>query len=327
MRARAYGQPVGVRGAVQVLVTAGAFAVLWLGMWLSLGLGYWITLLLSVPTALFLVRLFVIQHDCGHGSFFRSRRANDLLGRAIGVLTLTPYGYWRRAHAIHHATSGNLDRRGVGDVTTLTVREYRSLSDWRRLAYRLYRHPLVMFGIGPIYLFVVKHRMPLDLPLQQRRLWLGVLATNVAIVALTVAMAALAGTVELLKIQLPVTLIAASAGVWLFFVQHQFEDTYWRRAGEWDFHSAAVQSSSYYDLPKILQWFTASIGLHHVHHLCSRVPNYRLQECLDGIPELAQVKRLTVSRSLGCARMALWDEAGGKLVGFRALQRARAGRP
>jgi omega-6 fatty acid desaturase (delta-12 desaturase) len=235
---------------------------------------------------------------------------------------MTPYNYWRRAHAMHHATSGNLDRRGVGDITTLTVDEYQALGPWGRLAYRLYRHPLVLFGIGPLYLFVLKHRLPWDLPLAQRDLWFSVLWTNAAIVGLTVVMVLLVGPLDLLLVQLPVTLLASSMGVWLFFVQHQFPDPYWRHQDGWDFHRAALEGSSYYRLPKPLQWFTASLGLHHVHHLCSRVPNYRLQECLDRIPELRLAKRLTLWQSLGCARLTLVDEASGRMIGFRDLRRS-----
>jgi omega-6 fatty acid desaturase (delta-12 desaturase) len=322
---KAYGMPNSKRSIQQLLVTAVAFALLWLGMWLSLEYGYWITLLLAVPAAGLLVRFFIIQHDCGHGSFFKSRRANNLVGRIIGVLTLTPYDYWRNAHATHHATSGNLDRRGVGDIDTLTVREYRALSPWRRFAYRLYRHPIVLFVIGPIYVFVLKQRLPFDLPLLKKDLWLSVMATNLAIVALTVTMAMMIGTVDLLKIQLPVTLLASSIGVWMFFVQHQYEDTHWHYDDDWDFHQAALDGSSYYKLPKVLQWFTASIGLHHIHHLCSRIPNYRLQECVDEIPELTQQARvLTVLESLKCARLSLWDEETGKMIRFRDLGRAGA---
>jgi omega-6 fatty acid desaturase (delta-12 desaturase) len=316
-----YGRPDAGRSVAQLLVTAGCLALLWLAMWASLGHGYWITLLLAVPAAGFLVRLFILQHDCGHGSLFRSRPANDWIGRVIGVFTLTPYDYWRRTHAAHHATSGNLDRRGVGDIATLTVREYLGLSRRRRLAYRLYRHPLVLFGIGPVYIFILKHRLPLDMPLRSG-VWRNLLATNAGIAALMTALALLVGPLALLKLQAPIVLLAASAGIWLFHVQHQFENAYWQRDGSWSFHQAALQGSSYYRLPRLLQWFTASIGLHHIHHLCSRIPNYRLQECLDANPELARARRLTLRESLGCARLALWNEDSGRMIRFRDLEAA-----
>jgi omega-6 fatty acid desaturase (delta-12 desaturase) len=315
-----YAQPDARRSIAQLLVTGAALALLWLGMWVSLGHGYWITLLLAVPTAGFLVRLFIIQHDCGHGSLFHSRLANDLTGRILGIFTLTPYDYWRRTHAAHHATSGNLDRRGVGDISTLTVREYLALSRRRRLAYRLYRHPLVLFGIGPIYLFILKHRLPLDMPLRSG-VWRNLFATNAGIVALIAVLAILVGPLALLKLQLPIVLLAASAGIWLFHVQHQFEDSYWQRDPAWSFHQAALQGSSYYRLPRLLQWFTASIGLHHIHHLCSRIPNYRLQECLDENPELHEVRRVTLLQSLGCARLSLWSEEAGRMIRFRDLRK------
>ncbi|HUL06086.1 MAG TPA: fatty acid desaturase [Candidatus Acidoferrum sp.] len=314
-----YAQPDVRRSIAQLLVTGSALALLWLGMWVSLGHGYWITLLLAVPAAGFLVRLFIIQHDCGHGSLFRSRLANDLTGRILGVFTLTPYDYWRRTHAAHHATSGNLDRRGVGDISTLTVREYLALSPWRRLVYRLYRHPLVLFGIGPIYLFILKHRLPLDMPLRSG-VWRNLFATNAGIAALIAVLAILVGPLALLKLQLPIVLLAASAGIWLFHVQHQFEDSYWQRDPAWSFHQAALRGSSYYRLPRLLQWFTASIGLHHIHHLCSRIPNYRLQECLDENPELHEVRRLTLLQSLRCARLSLWSEESGRMIRFRDLR-------
>jgi omega-6 fatty acid desaturase (delta-12 desaturase) len=320
---QAYAQPDACRSIGQLLVTGSALALLWLGMWVSLGHGYWITLVLAVPAAGFLVRLFIIQHDCGHGSLFRSRRANDLTGRILGIFTLTPYDYWRRTHAAHHATSGNLDRRGVGDISTLTVREYLALSRWRRVAYRLYRHPLVLFGIGPIYLFILKHRLPLDMPLRSG-VWRNLFATNAGIVVLMAVLALLVGPLALLKLHLPIVLLAASAGIWLFHVQHQFEEAYWQHDPTWSFQQAALQGSSYYHLPRLLQWLTAHIGLHHIHHLCSRIPNYRLQECLEENPELHHVRRLTLLQSLRCARLSLWCEEAGRMIGFRDLRKMRA---
>lgn len=322
-RVKAFGQPSGRRSIFQLAATAALFFTAWAGMALSVNYAYWITLLLAVPAAGFLVRLFMIQHDCGHASFFKSRRANEITGHVIGAFTLTPFSYWRGVHAQHHAAAGNLDRRGAGDISTLTVREYLGLSRWARLGYRLYRHPLVLFGVGPAYLFILKHRLPFDLPLRKIGAWLSVLATNLAIVVMFVGLALLIGPLNLVKLQLPITLLASAIGVWLFFVQHQFDGVYWRRAVEWEAEHAALHGSSYYRLPKLLQWFTANIGVHHVHHLCSRIPNYRLQECLDRIPELKQIRAVTMLDSLRNSTLALWDEAAGKMIKFRDLKSGR----
>lgn len=318
-RLKAFGVPDSKRAWRELLITAGGFAVLWLGMWLSLDYGYWLTLLLAIPAAGFLVRLFVIQHDCGHGSFFGSRLANDLAGRTLGVLTWTPYDDWRRAHSVHHSTSGNLDRRGIGDIHVLTLREYRELPGSRRLAYRCFRNPGVLFGIGPTILFVFLFRLPNTPPRGRKRMWGSVLATNLAIAGLVTCMALAVGPIVLLKIHLPLIVIASSIGTWLFFVQHQFEDVYWRREKAWNFHEAALFGSSNYQLPKILQWITGNIGLHHVHHLCSRIPSYRLQECVERFPELRQVKPMAMRDSLRCAALSLWDEDAGKMIRFRDL--------
>lgn len=293
------------------------------GLLYALDHGVWAALLLALPGAALLVRLFMIQHDCGHGSFFVSRRANNWLGRSIGVLTLTPYAHWRKDHAVHHATSGNLSRRGTGDVTTLTVREYLSGPPWRRLAYRLYRHPVVMFGIGPAYQFLVRHRVPTGSPRRERQAWISILGTNAVIVALGGLLIWAVGFDTLLLGYLPMFLIAASAGVWLFYVQHQFEDTHWAEERRWNFHTAALEGSSYYDLPDLLHWVTANIGFHHLHHLCSRIPNYRLRDCFEQNLELrAAAKRLTLRSSLKAARLSLWDESAGKLVTFRQAKHA-----
>lgn len=319
-----YGAPDLRRSTIQLLATVIPFVALWIAMSLTVGQAYWATLALSVPAAAFLVRLFMIQHDCGHRSFFRSPRLNDLLGSAIGVLTLTPHGYWRKAHNIHHASSGNLDRRGIGDISLLTVREYLGLSRWRRLLYRIYRHPAVFLLVGPIYVFVVKYRLPLDLLRRHRGMIPGVLATNLAIVLLGLGLGLWLGFAELAMVHLPIVLLSSLAGVWLFYVQHQFEHTYWRRDAEWDFHEAAIHGSSYYDLPRPLRWLTADIGIHHVHHLSSRIPNYRLAECLADHPELRAVSRIGLGDSLRCLRLALWDEEAGRLVAFRALRAEKA---
>jgi omega-6 fatty acid desaturase (delta-12 desaturase) len=261
----------------------------------------------------------MIQHDCGHGSFFRHRLANDWVGRVIGVLTLTPYDFWRRTHAIHHASSGHLERRGIGDVDTLTVREYLSRSFWGRLRYRAYRHPLVMFGVGPAYLFILQHRLPIGLLRCGWWPWLSTMATNVAIAAITAGLIWLVGLGPFLLVQLPISLLAGVIGVWLFYVQHQFEMTFWAHDGEWTFQEAALRGSSHYDLPRILRWFTANIGVHHVHHLCSRIPYYRLRQVLQDHPELLDVSRLTLLESFRCVRLVLWDEGLRRLISFREL--------
>jgi omega-6 fatty acid desaturase (delta-12 desaturase) len=317
-----YREPISTRSVLEVVITAVPFALIWVVMWAGLDAGYRICLLLAVPAAGFLVRLFMIQHDCGHGSFFRHRLANDWVGRIIGVLTLTPYDFWRRAHALHHAGSGNLDRRGIGDIDTLTVREFLALPAGRRLLYRLYRHPIVMFGIGPAYLFILRHRLPTGLLRGGWQLWLSAMATNVAIAALVATMIWLVGVGPFLLVQLPITLLAASTGVWLFYVQHQFEDTFWAHEESWDFHEAGLHGSSHYDLPIVLRWFTANIGIHHLHHLCSRIPYYRLPQALRDQPQFAAVGRLTLFQSLRCVRKVLWDERRHKLVSFREMEAA-----
>ena len=315
-----YRQPSSTRGTIELLITALPLALLWILTWAALGTGYWLCLLLAVPAAGLLVRLFMIQHDCGHGSFFHRRLVNDWVGRTLGVLTLTPYDLWRRAHAVHHASSGHLDRRGIGDVDTLTVSEFLALSRWHRLLYRLYRHPIVMFGIGPFYLFVLRNRLPIGLMGDGWRPWLSAMATNMAIAVQAGLVIWLVGIGPFLLVQLPITLLASTIGVWLFYVQHQFEETFWAREEGWNFHEAALHGSSHYQLPGVLRWFTANIGVHHVHHLCSRIPYYRLPRVLRDHPQLATVGRLTLFRSFGCVRLVLWDETSQRLISFRELR-------
>jgi acyl-lipid omega-6 desaturase (Delta-12 desaturase) len=321
----AYQTPSLKRSLLEIVVTAAPLAALWAGAWAAALYGLWpLALLLAVPAAVFLVRMFLIQHDCSHHAFFKNAALNDWIGRAIGVLTLTPYDVWRRTHAIHHATSGNLDRRGLGEVETLTVEEYRALPPLKRFGYRLYRHPLVLFGLGPTFLFLLQHRWPVGLTREGWRPWVSAMATNAAIAA-GVALAIWLGAWEaLLLVQLPTVLLAGSIGVWLFYVQHQFEHTYWARQGEWEPTEAALRGSSHYDLPQPLRWLTANIGVHHVHHASARIPYYRLPEVLRDYPELKGASRLGVRESLRCTRLSLWDEAKRKLVSFREARRAEA---
>lgn len=316
-----YRKPSQVRSIAELAVTFVPLVALWTIAWFTFSLGYaWAPLIIAIPAAGFLVRLFMIQHDCGHGTFFAHRWMNDWIGRVIGTLTMTPYEFWRHSHAIHHATAGNLDRRGFGDVDTLTVREYLARSRWGRLKYRLYRHPVVMFGIGPAYLFLLQHRLPLGLMRNGWRPWASTMLTNLAIALIVAALTWLIGIKAFMVVHLPIMMLAATVGVWLFYVQHQFEYTMWERDCKWSLHDAALHGSSHYDLPALLRWFTANIGVHHVHHLCSRIPYYRLPSVLRDHPELRDIGRITLFESFRCVRLVLWDEAERRLVSFREVR-------
>lgn len=315
-----YQRPSHRRSVLEIAVTAAPLAILWGVALFALSRGWWWGLVLTVPAAVFLVRLFMIQHDCGHASFFRSPKANAWTGRIIGVLTATPYGYWRRTHAIHHATSGNLDRRSLGAVDTLTVEEYRARSWIMRAAYRLYRHPVVMFGLGPCYMFVLQHRAPIGL-MREGRAWLSVLGNNLGLALLIVPQVLLAGVTAFLVVHLTIVVLAASIGVWLFYLQHQFEGAYWTRNDRWSLHEAALHGSSYLHLPPVLRWFTANIGAHHVHHAGSKIPFYRLPQVMNDHPQLKTMSRITLADSVRAMRLSLWDEAAGRLVSFREARR------
>ncbi|NCO32652.1 MAG: fatty acid desaturase [Armatimonadetes bacterium CG2_30_59_28] len=296
------------------------FGLLYL-MYLSLTVSYWMTLGLSFLTAGFYVRIFIVFHDCGHGSFFTSQKANDILGILTGVLTFTPYFQWRHEHAMHHASSGDLDRRGIGDIWTMTVQEYLGASRWKRLVYRVYRTPFVMFVVGPLYLFLIRHRLVRgEAASRERR---SVYGTNLAVFALMGVMTATIGMKAYLLVQLPVLLIGGGAGVWLFYVQHQFEGVYWARHEDWDYVDAALEGSSLYQLPKVLQWFTGNIGFHHIHHLSPRIPNYYLEKCQKENPAFQQVRQISLLSSLKSLAFRLWDEEQRRLVGYRGLARAR----
>lgn len=316
-----YREPSRWRSAWEIAVTAVPFIGLWALAWWSVDISHALAAFVAVLNAMFLVRLFVIQHDCGHAALFRNRVLSDWVGRVIGVLTLTPYDVWRRLHAAHHSTSGNLDQRGLGDVTTLTIAEYQALPLRRRLGYRIYRHPLTLFGIGPFYLFFLRNRLPHGLMRAGARYWVSAMGTNAGIAALLVVIGYFGGLDVLLLVFLPTMLFAASIGVWLFYVQHQFEETSWDRNPDWQLQEAALHGSSHYVLPGPLRWLTANIGMHHVHHLQSRVPFYRLPEILRDHPELAQTQRLTLRESLGCVHRHLWDEKSRRLVSFAAARR------
>ena len=306
------------RSLFQLVTTAAPFVALLVVMAVTVEKMYWLTLLLSIPTAGLLVRLFIVQHDCGHGSFFKSRAANDFLGRVLSVLTLTPYSQWKLGHAMHHATTGNLDKRGRGDLDTLTVREYEALPRLRKLAYRFYRNPFFMVILGAPIHFLLLQRLPIGFNYRNRTSRISIILLNIALVGAFGLPMLLLGIKPVIMTYLPVMIIASWIGNWLFYVQHQFEDTYWEQDGDWNFHSAAVLSSSYFDLPAVLRWFSGDIGLHHIHHLCSRIPNYRLRACLDALPELrGMARRITLRDSLRCWKLALWDEERRLLVSFR----------
>jgi omega-6 fatty acid desaturase (delta-12 desaturase) len=309
---------------LELMFSALAFVGLWTAMWWLRDKGFLLTLVLAIPTAGFMVRLFMIQHDCGHGSFFKSRLANDWIGRFISVFTLTPYDFWRQSHAMHHAGVGNLDRRGIGDIDMLTVREFQALRGHEWLRYRLYRNPLVMFGLGPAYLFLFRNRLPFGAMRSGAMPWISTMLTNLATAAAAGVVIYAVGAGTFLAIQIPVVLIGASIGVWLFFVQHQFERTYWEHQPDWSHPEAALHGSSFYDLPRLLMWMTGNIGIHHLHHLSCRIPFYNLPRALADHPQLRQVGRLTLWQSLRCARLSLWDEDKRRLVSFAEARAARA---
>ncbi len=306
--------PSTARATWQLVNSFGSYGLVWYAMYLSLAVSWWLTIPLAVLAGALLVRIFIIFHDCGHGSFFKSKTANDVTGFLAGMLNFTPYHHWRWEHAIHHASSGDLDRRGTGDVWTMTVKEYRASSRWQRLGYRTVRHPLVLLFVAPFYLFVVRERFSTKGASARDRQ--SVWWMNVALAVMIASLATVFGWKNYLFIQLCVTLTGGAIGVWMFYVQHQFEDTYWARREDWDFTAAALQGSSFYKLPAILQWFTGNIGFHHIHHLSSRIPNYNLQRCHESHPIFMKVKAITLRTSLKSLTFRLWDEEQCRLTGF-----------
>lgn len=315
---RPYQGPEGLKSAWQLTNTIGLLAICYYAMYRSLDYSYWLTLLLILPTAGMSVRTFIIQHDCGHGSFFKSSALSDFVGTCCGFLTLIPYQQWRHEHSIHHASSGDLSRRGVGDVNTLTVKEYLALSPRKKLEYSIYRNPLVMLLAGPTYIFGICSRfVGSHSGAREKR---SVLLTNLMIVVQIVGWSWLIGFGTFISLWLPVFLVSGAAGIWLFYVQHQYEDTYWRTSSDWDYATAAIRGSSFYHLPRILHWFTGNIGFHHIHHLSPKIPNYRLRRCHIENPLFQTAKTMTLRESLKSASLRLWDEDLNRMVGFRELK-------
>ena len=319
----AYKQPDNKRAIVELTLTASLFALAWLGTWIAMQYNIWLGLASTIIPAAFLVRIFAIQHDCGHYSLFSSRAANDWIGRVLGVFTFTPYDYWKHSHAIHHASSGNLDNRSFGEISTLTVEEYAQRGWWGKTLYWLYRNPVTLFIIGPAYMFILQHRLPIGFMKKGKTPWLSTQLTNLGIAVLTIGLIYFVGWADFLLIQLPIVAIGASIGVWLFYVQHQFEETHWDRATEWEREHAALEGSSYYDLPKPIMWLTGNIGIHHVHHVVANIPFFRLPQTLKDFPELKEMGRLTLWESIKCVPLTLWDEGKRELISFREFRRRK----
>lgn len=316
-----YQVPSTPRAVWQLVNTVGSYIVLWYLMYLSLSVSYWLTAALVVVTGGIVIRNFIIFHDCGHGSFLASKRANDIIGFITGMITFTPYFHWRWEHSVHHQTSGDLDRRGMGDIWTLTIQEYIDSPRWKRYSYRLLRNPFVLFVLAPIGLFLIYQRIPNSKASQRERN--SVHWMNFALLCMVVGMSWIFGFWTYVVLQLGVMAVSGAAGVWMFYVQHQFEDVYWERRDEWDYTAAAIEGSSFYKLPKILQWFTGNIGFHHIHHLSSRIPNYNLERCHHSHPLFSEVKPLTFFTSLKSLSLRLWDEQQKKLVGYKRLREVR----
>ena len=315
---RKYQVPSRWKGTWQLVNTLAPYFALWVAMYFAMSVSWWLVIPLALLAGGFVVRAFIIFHDCTHGSFFKSKRANEITGFFTGVLTFTPYHLWRWEHSIHHSSSGDLDRRGTGDIWTLTVEEYAASSRWRRFTYRMARNPIVLFVIAPALMMLIYQRFPTRRAPKRDNRWLH--ATNLAIAGMGALGIWVFGLVPFLIIQLIVLTIASSSGVWLFYVQHQFEDVYWERRGEWDYKKAALEGSSFYKLPKILQWFSGNIGFHHIHHLSPRIPNYELENAHHAEPMFSEIKPLTLRTSLKSLTFRLWDEKSGRLTGYSVLK-------
>ncbi|PWI56719.1 fatty acid desaturase [Sulfoacidibacillus thermotolerans] len=307
----------------QLTNTILPFFALWILAYLSLSVSIWLALALTIPAAGFLVRLFIIFHDCCHHSFFKSRRANEMIGIFVGFLAFFPYHQWKFEHSVHHATNSNLNRRGRGDIWTLTVDEYMALPLYRRMAYRLYRNPLIMFGLGPLFILLIQYRFNRKGAGKKERF--NTHATNIALLAIIILMSWGLGWQKFLLIEGPILYLSGMAGIWLFYIQHQFEDSYFEKEENWNYVHAALHGSSFYKLPKILQWMTGNIGFHHIHHLGPRVPNYHLQRLYENNPILQKVPTISLLSSLRSLRYRVWDEESKKFVSFRGMIRLRSG--
>ncbi|AZN41384.1 fatty acid desaturase [Paenibacillus albus] len=315
----AYEKPRLKNSIWQLVNTIGPVVLLWLAAYWSLSVSIWLTLALSIITGGFLVRTFIIFHDCCHKSFFKQRRANDIVGTITGIMTYVPYLQWKHSHTVHHATCGNLDRRGTGDIWTMTVDEYVRATPLRKLVYRLYRSPFIMFTIGPVYIFLIDYRFNRKRAGAKERY--NTYLTNAGIAAVTALLCWAIGWQSFLLIQGTVFFVSSIAGIWLFYVQHQFEDSYYEMNEKWDYVQAAMQGSSYYKLPRVLRWISGNIGFHHIHHLSPRIPNYNLGSVHHANPRMRQVQEITLLTSLASLNFRLWDEASRKFIGFRAFKR------
>jgi len=316
-----FQKPSTPRALWQIIDTLVPYALCWYLMYLCLAISWWLVVPLAILAGALLVRVFIIFHDCGHGSFFKSHAANDTVGFLAGILTFTPYYHWRWEHAIHHGAAGQLDKRGTGDVWTMTVQEYLESSRWKKFAYRLARNPFILFVVAPLYLFLISQRIPSSKSNPRERH--SVYAMNAAILGMSLGLCLVFGVVPFILIQLIILMVAGGAGVWLFYVQHQFEGVYWERGEDWSFVAAALQGSSFYKLPRILQWFSGNIGFHHIHHLSPRIPNYNLEKCHQADPLFQAVKPITLFSSLKSFTFRFWDERNKQLIGYRRFRQLR----
>ncbi len=320
-----FQKPSTARALWQFFNTIVPYALLWVAMYYVKEISLWLAIPLAMIAGMLLIRVFIFFHDCGHGSFFKSHWANSLFGFLCGILTFTPYYHWRWQHAIHHGTSGHLDKRGVGDIWTMTVQEYLESTRWRRISYRFQRNPFVLFVLAPLYVFLIRQRFAASnaSPRERYSVW----SMNLALLAVAAIMSLLFGFWTYLLLQLVAWMVAGASGIWLFYVQHQFEDAYWERDDRWDYTAAALQGSSYYKLPRLLQWLSGNIGFHHIHHLSPNIPNYNLERCHRADPIFQQVKPLTLFASLKSLKFRLWDEPARKLVGYARLRQLRREKP